>query len=624
MTIQDPDQIVRFSDFEFNLRSVELRRSGIRLPVQGRPLQVLAILVRTPGQLVTTEQLRQELWPADTFVDFEQGIRNAVTRLRAVLSDTADKPRFIETLPKRGYRFIGTLTEPVAQPVTTPTVKLSFWRAHPWRIAAIAVACLVAATGAAAWRYGTPRNPAHPEIRSLAILPLENLSGDSKQDYFADGVTDELITALAKISSIRVISRTSVMQYKGVRNKALPQIARELSVDAIVEGTLARSGDRVRVTAQLIEARTDRHIWADRYERSSRDILLVENEIARMVAEHLLGSLDSREQRRFSAKIINPDAHEAYLQGLYLWNRRTAPAAEEAIRHFSRAIEREPGYSLAYAGRAGAYIILGGFGLEAKPPDEVLPKARADAEKAVELDDNSGQAHAARAVTRAIYEWDWRGAEVEFRRAIEISPNYAPARQWYGQYLCDLGRFEECIAETDQAHALDPAFLVAAVDIGNRLYEARQYDDAIAPISKVLEFNPDFIQGHRYLGLVYEAKRMYPEALAQLERALALSGGAPVDVAALGHAYAVSGHVAEARQAIQKLDVLSKQKYVSGYGRSLVYAALRENDRAIEWLQQGFHEHSAWMIKLRVDPRLDPLRGDPRFADLVRRVGLAP
>jgi TolB-like protein/Tfp pilus assembly protein PilF/DNA-binding winged helix-turn-helix (wHTH) protein len=624
MRVQGTDRIVRFREFELDLHAGELRRSGIRLPVQGRPLQVLAALVRTPGEFVTNEQLRHELWPADTFVDFEQGIRNAVARLRAVLGDTADRPRFIETVPKRGYRFLGTLTEPVAQPVASAPAQLPRVRRKKWRIALILAASLAAATGAAIWRYRAPGNSPRFRVRSLAVLPLENLSGDSTQEYFADGITDELITALAKVSAIKVISRTSVMQYKGVRSKPLPQIARELGVDAIVEGTLARSGDRVRITAQLIEARTDRHIWADRYERSSRDILLVEDEIARTVAEELSGRVDREEHRRFAARPIDPGAHEAYLQGLYLWSRRTAPALEEAIRCFSEAIEKDPQYALAYAGRASAYGILGAFGLEAKPPGEVSPRARADAERAVQLDETSAEAHTVRAAIRNLYEWDWPGAEAEFRRAIQLNPNYAPARQWYGQYLCNQGRFEECIAETDQAHALDPAYLIAAVDVGNRLYEARRYNEAIAPITKALEFDPDFIQGHRYLGLVREATRSHSEALAEFRKALELSGGSPVDVAALGHAWAVSGNRTEARRAIRKLDELSKQRYASGYGRALIYTALAEHDRALDWLELAFHERSTWMIKLKVDPRLDPLRGDERFADLVRRVGFAP
>ena len=636
MRVQHSDRILRFGDFELDVQAGELRRFGIRLPVQGRPLQVLAVLLRTPGRVVSTEQLRTELWPADTFVDFDQGIRNAVARLRAVLIDTADKPHYIETVPRRGYRFIGTLAEhyvqPLpdartvtnAQPVTAGAVQSPPVPDGLWRIALIAAACLVTGAGAATWIEHARAKPANDHIRSLAVLPLENLSGDSRQEYFANGVTDELITAIAKINSIQVISRTSVMQYKGVHNKALPQIARELGVDAVVEGTLARSGDRVRITAQLIEASTDRHIWADRYERSSRDILLLENEIAKVIAEQLRGKLDSHQQRRFDANSIDPDSHEAYLQGLYLWNRRTPAALREAVRYFTKALERSPTYALAYAARAHAYLLLGCMGIEAIPPSEAFPKVKADAEKAVQLDANSAEVHTVLAATRLAYEWDWRGAETEFQRAIELSPNHAPAHQWYGQCLCDLGRFEECLAETSRAHALDPAYLIAAVDVGHRLYDARRYADAIEPIRKVLEFNPDFAYAHRYLGQVYEANRMYPEALREMRKTLELSSYSPTDIAALGHTYAASGHRNEARKELETLDELAKRRYVSSYGRVLIYAGLGEKDRAFDWLERGFQERSTWMIRLRVDPRLDPLRGDARFTDLMRRVGLTP
>ncbi|HEY3837590.1 MAG TPA: winged helix-turn-helix domain-containing protein [Bryobacteraceae bacterium] len=630
MAAREPEPIVRFSGFEMDPDAGELRRSGVRLPVQGRPLQVLKILLRTPGQLVTGEQLRRELWPEDTFVDFEHGVRNAVARLRAVLSDNADKPRFVETLPRRGYRFIGVATTDVLPVPALPSVPaiaaaLPAPAGNRRKVALFALLGIVGVAGGATWTIARLRaTPGVVPIHSLAVLPLENLSGDPAQDYFADGITDELITTLAKLNSVSVISRTSVMQYKGMHNKPLPQIAHELGVDAVVEGTLQHSGDRIQLTAQLIDANTDRHLWAERYERSSRDVLLVENEIAKAVAEKLPGKLSPREQRLFSANPIDPAAHEAYLQGLYLWNRRTPPALEEAIRYFTAAIGKDPAFVQAYAGRADAYTVLGSWAVEAIPPDEAVRKARADAERAVELDDNSAEAHTARAVIRQVYEWDWRGSETEFQRAIALSPSYAPARHWYGHYLCDMGRVDECFAETARAHALDPAYLVAAVDVGFRLYGAGRYAEAIAPIRKVLEFNPDFTLGHRYLGQVYEANRMYPEAIAELRKAVELSDGAPRDIAALAHAYGVSGRKNEARNALETLEQLAKQRYVSSYGRTLIRTGLGEKELALTWLERAFQEHSSWMVKLKVDPRLDPLRKEKRFTDLLFRVGLTP
>jgi tetratricopeptide (TPR) repeat protein len=383
------------------------------------------------------------------------------------------------------------------------------------------------------------------------------------------------------------------VQYKGVHTKPLPQIARELGVDGIVEGTLVRAGDRVRVTVQLIEAKTDRHVWADRYERSARDVLLLENEIARAIAEQLQGKLNFEEQSRFSANPVDSAAHEAYLQGRYLWNRRTKPALEEAVRYFTQAIEKDPRFAQAYAGRADTYTVLGSWAMEAIPPEEALRNGRADAAKALQLDGNSAEAHTARAAIRHDYEWDWQGAEAEFQRAIALSPSYSTARQWCGNYLCDLERVVECLAETARAHALDPAYLMAAVDVGFRLYGARRYAEAAAPIRKVLQFNPDFSPARLYLGQVYEANGMYPEALAELRRAVELSGNAPQNIAALGHIYAVSGRRTEAREALQKLEQLAKGQQVSSYGRALIFAGLGENDRAIAWLERAFQERSS-------------------------------
>jgi TolB-like protein/Tfp pilus assembly protein PilF len=478
--------------------------------------------------------------------------------------------------------------------------------------------------GAARWFYPVVRGyTAGDEIKSLAVLPLENLSGDPAQDYFADGVTDELITNLARIHSLQVISRTSVMRYKGVRDKPLPQIARELGVDAVIEGTLIRSGNRVRVTAQLIAGGSDRHLWAERYERSSRDIILLEDEISNAIAEQVRGKLNRRQDRSLDVAPIDPAAHEAYLHGLYLWNRRTPPALLEASRDFTQAIEIEPRYAAAYSGRAEVYSVLASWVLEAIPPEEALRKAKPDCDRALELDKNSAEAYAVRGAIRWLYEWDAPGAEMDFQRAIELSPSYSIAHQWYGMFLCDLERAEQCLAETARAHALDPAYLIAGVDLGIRLYDTRRYSEAIAPVQKVLEFNPDFMIGHLYLGQIYEANRMYSEARAELRKAIELSGGAPANIAALGHASAVSGDREEARNALHRLEELAKQRYVSGYESALIRIGLGEKEVALDLLKSAVRERSSWMTRLNVDSRLDPLRGDPRFTDLLRRVGLA-
>jgi TolB-like protein/Flp pilus assembly protein TadD len=559
-------------------------------------------------------------------------VRTEAVRLRARLMEyyvgEGQRDSLIIELPKGGYApiFVRPQVEPshnTAQqpPPADAAAPGSSPRGNRRKIVQFALAALAILAGLGTWTYN--RFLAHPtRIHSLAVLPLENLSGDQAQDYFADGVTDELITQLAKIASVKVISRTSVMQYKAVHTKPLPQVARELGVDAVVEGTIGRSGDQVHITVQLIEAATDQHIWADRYERNARDILILEDEIAGTIAAQLRGKINRQDEGYVAAGPIDPAAHEAYLQGRYLWTRRTPAALEQAIADFTQAIEKEPRYAEAYTGRADAYIVVGGFGMESMPPAIALSKASADAEQAVKLDANSAEAHTARAVIRHIYDRDSRAAEAEFQRALELSPSDATARQWYSQFLCNLERFDECVAEAARAHTLDPAYLTAGVDVGYRLYEARRYREAIDPIRKILEFNPDFALGHRYLGQVYEANRRYPESIAELRRAVDLSGGAPIDIATLGHAYALSGQRGKAQEALQTLDQLATRRYVSSYGRALIYAGLGENASALNWLERAFDDHSSWIVKLKVDSRLDPLRQDKHFNDLVHRAGL--
>ena len=619
---------LRFRDYELDPDGFELCHTGHRIRLERKPMELLILLAQKRGHLVGREEIIEEIWGKDFFFDAENGINNAVRKIRSALNDDAERPRFVETAVGKGYRFIAPV-EPVLEPGGSATPEPDALFQEPqwfrWRrvwIPAVAAAALFA--GALVFDAAGIRNRIFglgPPIHSIAVLPLENLSGDPTQDYFADGITDELITTLAKINSVDVISRTSVMRYKGV-HKPLPQIARELGADGVVEGTVTHSGDRVRINAQLIYAPADRHLWAERYERNSGDILLLENDLARAIAEQIRGRLTPEEQRRFTARPIDPAAHEAYLQGLYLWNKRTEPALRQSARYFQQAIGKVPLDAKAYAGLANAYIVLGSWSVEAISPREALEKARTSAEKALQLDARLAEGHTALAAIKHIYEWDWEGAGTEFRRAIELNPSYAPAHQWYAQYLCELGRFEECIPEATRAHALDPAYLIAGADVGIRLYWGRRYREAIAPIQKILEFDPDFGIAHRFLGQVYEENHMYKEAVAELRKAVELSGDGPIDLAALGHAYAVAGRQTAALNILKELKQLEKRRYVSNYDIALVHVGLGQRDRALESLDRAYQERSSWMVHLKVDPRLDPLRSDPRFQNLLRRVGL--
>jgi len=457
-----------------------------------------------------------------------------------------------------------------------------------------------------------------PRIQSLAVLPLENLSGDPEQEYFADGMTEAVITDLSKISALKVISRTSVMQYKGVK-KPLPEIARELHVDAVVEGSVLRAGDRVRITAQLIHAPTDTHLWAESYERDLRDVLALQSEVARAIATEIQVKLTPQEQTRLaSARPVNPEAHEAYLLGRFYWNTRTQEGLEKALAYFQQALEKDPHYAPVYAGIADYYSILPFYSRSS--PKEVFPKAKAAALKALEIDNTLAEAHAALAYTMAYYDWDWAGAEREFKRAIELNPNSNTVHQAYSRLLSVTGRLDEAMAEMRRAQELDPLSLLPTGNLAMLAYFGGRYDRAIAQLQKTLEMDPKFPVAHWGIGLAYEQKGQYERAIAAFEKAKAIAPDSLNTKASLGHAYALQGKRREAEKIIAELKDQSKQKYVSSYQVAVIYAGLGERDRALEWLEKAYEERSTLLAYFEMDPRLDPLRGEPRFQALLRRM----
>jgi tetratricopeptide (TPR) repeat protein len=414
------------------------------------------------------------------------------------------------------------------------------------------------------------------------------------------------------------------MQYRKTR-KPVQQIARELNVDALVEGAIVRSPDTVRISVRLVHAPGDRPVWAESYERAAGDIILLQNEVARAVAEQLRGRLTPREARRFAATDrVNPAAYEAYLEGRYFWNKRQESALLKAVERFQQAIATDPAYARAHAGLADAYIVLGSWAHDALPPVEAFPKARTSARKALELDPGSAEARTALAAIRHIYDWDWNAAGIEFRRAIELDPTYLTARQWYGQYLTELGHYDAGIAETAKAHSMDPVSLIAGASLAGRYYWARRYDEALVPIRKMLDLDPGLPGARRLLGQVYEQKGMHDAAVAEFQRAVDLSSNSAGSMAALGHGYAVAGRKREALDVIARLKAMSGQRYVSGYYMALVHAGLGDIDPALAWLERAYRERSTWMVHLGVDPRLDPLRADERFKNLMARVGFRP
>jgi TolB-like protein/Tfp pilus assembly protein PilF len=491
-----------------------------------------------------------------------------------------------------------------------------------WLLAGLVAAGLLAlvafsATGLSKRFLGRP----YPgTIRSLAVLPLENLSRDPEQEYFADGMTEALTTELAQISALKVISRTSVMQYKGTK-KPLPQIARELDVDAVIEGAVQRSGDKVEITVQLIHAPSDRHLWAKSYERGLGDVLELQREAAHAIADEIKAKLTPPERVHLaSARPINSEAYEDYLKGHY--SSYSERNQRKGIAYFQQAIQKDPNYALPYAGLANSYISLGQPWGGDMSPTEVLPQAKAAATRALEIDDSLGEAHLALARVVQLYDWNWSAVEMEYRRALELNPNDAMAHNWYGEYLQEMGRNEEAFAQLRQAVVLDPLSSDSANNLGDVFYTARQYDQAIRAFQKALELEPDYIDAHVGLGWVYEEKKMYREAIAELEKAANLSNRHELVVASLGKVLGDSGRKQEARKLLEELEERSKHRYISPCLIALVQIGLGERDQAIASLEQGFAARDQWMLYLKVDPHMDDLRSDPRFQDLIRRVGL--
>jgi TolB-like protein/Tfp pilus assembly protein PilF/predicted Ser/Thr protein kinase len=459
-------------------------------------------------------------------------------------------------------------------------------------------------------------------IRSLAVLPLENLSRDLEQEYFADGMTDQLITDLSKISALKVISRTSVMRYKGAR-KPLPQIAQELGVDAVVEGSVQRAGDRVRISAQLIDARADQHLWARSYERDLRDVLALQDDVAMAIANELKIELTPRGQVPLaSSRPVDPEAYEAYLKGRYYSSKRTEKELKKSIEYFQQAIEKDPNYASAYSGMAEAYALLGERGN--LPSNEAFSQGKAAALKAVGLDDSLAEAHASLAIIAETLEWDWPAVEREYKRALELNPGYAAGHHWYASYLMYLGRYEEGIREEKRARELDPLSLAINNALGGRLLTAGRENEAIEQIQKTLEMDPNFAPAHTSLGWAYLSKGMNEEAIREFQKGVALSGSDPDESVDLGYAYAVVGKRDEARRILAKLKRKRERTFVSPAALGIVSGALGEKDEAFAWLEKAYEVRDPTLTYLKVGPKFTPLRSDPRFQDLLRRMGLPP
>jgi TolB-like protein/Flp pilus assembly protein TadD len=578
MQATTPPRCFRFGAFEVDLRTGGLTKRGLRQNLQEQPFKVLAMLLERPGELVTREELRDRIW-THTVVDFDHGINKAINKIREAFGDSASHPRFVETVARRGYRFLADVT---------------------------------------ALDVGNPEHAT--AIRSIAVLPLEDLSGDSSQDYFADGMTDELIMSLGQISALRVISRTSVMSYKSVR-KPLPEIAKELGVEAVVEGTVLRSGARVRIAAQLIEAPTDKRIWARSYEEDFRDMIGLQHRVARNIAEQVRATLSRREEAHLeSGKRIDPTAYEAYLRGRFFWNKRTEDGLRKAISSFNQAIEADPTYAQPYAGLADSYALSGDWQHGMLPPKDAFPRARAAADQALALDDSLGEAHASLAFALDLYFWDWSAAEIEHKRAIALNPNYATAHQWYAWHLIVTGKNREALDELRKAASLDPLSLSIGADLADALCIAHLDQESVEQSRSILEMDPNFALGHYQLGQALTQRKMHDQAIAEFRTAMALAGDRPVFASNLAYALALSGRKDEAQHIVKELVAKQSQHSPSHSNIALAYVGLGDLGEAMVWLERAYQARFNPSILMR--PAFDPLRYDPRFQELLRRLRL--
>jgi len=638
-----PSRRFSFDEFEVDLRSGELWERGNRLRLQDQPFQVLRVLLERRGEIVTRDELKQTLWPADTFVDFDDGLNTAVKKIRDALGDSAEKPRYIETIPRRGYRFMGCLSDlrpavlsspaeesndspaqefsrsDVSAPVVVPapTQLLSI----RWRVLLTAAAALALfSTALVLYRGSSAKGTSQPRIKSLAVLPLKNLSADPTQEYLADGMTEALIGRLAGIHNLRVISRTSVMQYKDTK-EALPEIAKTLGADAIVEGSVIRDGNRIRVHAQLIRAATDEHFWSETYDRELRDVLTLQSEVAQSIAQKVEVTITGEERARLTAaRPIAPEVYESYLKGRSILDKSYSRSGlEESIGYFEEATKRDPTFAPAYVGLANAYDKLGTIFI-GTPPSEVRPKVVNAARKALDLDPGLAEAHV---LLGDVYQeqWRWSDAQAEYQKALDLKPNDAAAHLGFAHWLLCQGRTQEALTWTERGRELDP-IAVSGTSLGETLFFAHRYDEAIHELRSALAVQGDSASALWYLGFSLIAKGQPEDAIPVLEKAVSITNRSPGVIGVLIRAYAHAGRRKDALRLLEELKQRRQKGYVPAGAFVNAYLGMEDREQAFAWLEHAYQEQSNILQFLRVHPYFDPLRDDPRFKDLLHRVGL--
>jgi TolB-like protein/DNA-binding winged helix-turn-helix (wHTH) protein/tetratricopeptide (TPR) repeat protein len=619
-----PPPVIRFATFELDVRAGELHNAGARVKLQDKPFRLLAALLERPGELVTREELCGRLWPSDTFVDFDNSLNNAVNRVRAALGDAADHPQFVETVGRYGYRFIAPVE--TVPPAITPVPTSSSPERPPARVSrrtvVVSLALIASLLAAAAgWRNRRSGETDSAPIRSLAVLPFDNLSADREDDYLADGITDALITELAGIRSLRVISRQSIIRYKDSA-KPLPEIAKELGVDGIVEGAVLRSGTRVRVSAQVVHGPRDEHLWARSFEGAAGDMLALPGEIARAVAEGVRVKLTPPEQARIGqAAGVDPEAYDLYLRGRYFFNAfitgvsnnrlggdDTETVLLKCVSSLQRAVERDPRFALAHATLAFCYVPLANYGF--LPPWEATPRVASHARKALELDPDLADGHLALAQSLFL-QFDWAAAEPEYRKAIELKPGDAHTRLWYSYFLYRMGRFDESLAESGQGLRLDPFHPLLSLNHAAALVSLGRGEEALAQARHMEQMEPttSATAGFLYLRLGREQ-----EALAEFERAGSEEGIARIR--------ALRGDPSGLRPMLDRLHERARQRYVSPVEFAVLLTALGQKDAAFARLEEAYKTKAPWLKDLKTAWEFVPLRSDPRWSDLLHRLKL--
>jgi len=566
---QQDNHLYVFGEFRLDIAErLLLRSDGVRVPLTEKAFDTLATLVRRKGHLVSKEELMAEVWP-DAFVE-ENNLNKSISLIRQALGEKVSAPEYIETVRGRGYRFLAQVSEMCEE-----------------------------------------------TINSVAVLPLINASTDQDMEYLSDGITESIINSLSQVPKLRVMARGTVFRYKG-QEVDPREVGNALGVRAVLAGRVLQIGDRVVIRTELVDTANGSQLWGEQYNRKLSDILAVQEEIALEVAEKLRLKLSRGEKKRIAKRYTeNTEAYQLYLKGRYFWNKAMTPEMQIALKYFQQAIHIDPSYALAYTGLADCYALLGNF--SALPPTDVFPKAKVAVGKALELDEMLAEAHTSLAYIKTIYDWDWKGAEKEFKRGIELKSSDEWSHEGYGWYLAAMGRFDESIAEMKRAREVDPLSLPAIAHLGVPLFYARRYDEAIERFQEAQEMDPDCGYIRFRLALAYAQKAMYEEAVGEIQPMLGTSQDRDA-VAALGYVYAVSNQTDKAQSALAELKERAKQEYVPSYQVAVIHVGLGEMDHAFDWLEKAYEERSYWLTFLRVDPLLDTLRSDTRYTELLQRM----